>query len=238
MRTLAITLGLLGATAIGVFAAAQAQHRRENCAPPRGLQPRRTTLPKLGKFRRTWRKWKLVGILWILGTFWLIVIGFRARERLLRRLWPRGRRDMAAGAANEARNLRAASRFRSARQGNRLPLRVDGRRSLLGRIRALRLLAQGNRGQARSGRRRNCTRSVCGSSRASSPTTICCVGSAYRPSPSTRSRRVGRGATLRSMAASISPMAATATPNCSNTTPTRRRAFTNSPSCNGFGWSK
>jgi len=39
MRTLAITLGLLGVTAIGVFAAAQAHHRRENCAPPEGSNP-------------------------------------------------------------------------------------------------------------------------------------------------------------------------------------------------------
>ena len=39
MRTLAITLGLLGATAIGVFAAAQSQHRRENCAPREGSNP-------------------------------------------------------------------------------------------------------------------------------------------------------------------------------------------------------
>jgi hypothetical protein len=39
MRTLAITLGLLGAAAIGVFAAAQAHNRRENCAPPEGSNP-------------------------------------------------------------------------------------------------------------------------------------------------------------------------------------------------------
>ena len=145
---------------------------------------------------------------------------------------------MAAGAANEARNLRAASRFRSARQGNRLPLRIDGRRPLLGRIRALRLLAKGNRGQAR--------RADAGIARALSATRRArrrqrrFVASARHTalSPSTRSRRVGRDATLRSMAASISPMAAKATPNCSNITRTRRRAFTNPPSCNGFGWSK
>jgi hypothetical protein len=39
MRTLVITLGLLGVTAIGVFAAAQAHHRHENCAPPEGSNP-------------------------------------------------------------------------------------------------------------------------------------------------------------------------------------------------------
>jgi hypothetical protein len=39
MRTLAITLGLVGAAAIGVFAAAQAHNRRENCAPPEGSNP-------------------------------------------------------------------------------------------------------------------------------------------------------------------------------------------------------
>jgi hypothetical protein len=39
MRTLAITLGLLGAAAIGAFAVAQAHHRRENCAPPEGSNP-------------------------------------------------------------------------------------------------------------------------------------------------------------------------------------------------------
>jgi hypothetical protein len=39
MRTLAITLGLLGATAIGAFAVMQAHHRRENCAPPEGSNP-------------------------------------------------------------------------------------------------------------------------------------------------------------------------------------------------------
>ena len=72
MRTLAITLGLLGVTAIGVFAAAQAHHRRENCAPPEGSNPDGSILSKLGKLRRTWRKRKLVGIfgaLWIFGIF-------------------------------------------------------------------------------------------------------------------------------------------------------------------------
>ncbi|MGA8171408.1 MAG: hypothetical protein WB816_11360 [Methylocystis sp.] len=39
MRTLAITLGLVGATAIGVFAVAQAHNRRVNCAPPEGSNP-------------------------------------------------------------------------------------------------------------------------------------------------------------------------------------------------------
>jgi hypothetical protein len=39
MRTLAITLGLIGVTAISVFAAAQAHNRRQNCAPPRGVNP-------------------------------------------------------------------------------------------------------------------------------------------------------------------------------------------------------
>ncbi len=48
MRTLAITLGLLGATAIGVFAAAQAHNRRENCAPPDGSHPNDTQCQSSG----------------------------------------------------------------------------------------------------------------------------------------------------------------------------------------------
>jgi len=39
MRTLAITLGLVGAAAIGVFAAAQARNHRADCPPPNGANP-------------------------------------------------------------------------------------------------------------------------------------------------------------------------------------------------------
>ena len=50
MRTLAITLGLVGATAIGVFAAAQAHNRRENCAPPEGSNPNGPACQGSGSF--------------------------------------------------------------------------------------------------------------------------------------------------------------------------------------------
>ena len=238
MRTLAITLGLLGVTAIGVFAAAQAHHRRENCAPPEGSNPDGPSCQSSASSGGHGGSGKLVGYLGDtlkssgLLTHRLPGTG-ACRSAALATQAPR----MAAGAANEARNLGAASRFRGARQGNRLHYASTDGVSIGTNPRAM-SSRYGKSRTSSNGPRKNCMRYVCDSSRALSQMTICCVGSAYRLSPSTRSRRVGRDATLRSMAASISPTAAKATPNCSNITRTRRRAFTNSPLRNGFGWSK